>query len=57
MLICVQSREEMYCVSLMITGGPVSVIWGWVVVCSMTMFIALSMAEIVSALPTSGGQY
>lgn len=42
---------------LMITGGPVSVIWGWVVVCSMTMFIALSMAEIVSALPTSGGQY
>ena len=46
----------MYYVSLTITGGPVSVIWGWVVVCSMTMFIALSMAEIVSALPTSGGQ-
>jgi amino acid transporter len=30
---------------------------GWVVVCFFTMFVALSMAEIVSAIPTSGGPY
>eukprot|EP00891_Asterochloris_glomerata_P001109 jgi/Astpho2/1109/e_gw1.00020.5.1_t len=38
-------------------GGPVSVVWGWVAVVFMTMFVALSMAEIVSALPSSGGPY
>lgn len=30
---------------------------GWVVVSFFTMFVALSMAEIVSAIPTSGGPY
>ena len=30
---------------------------GWIVVCFFTFFIALSMAEIVSAVPTSGGPY
>ena len=38
-------------------GGPVSAIWGWVVVATMTMFVGLAMAEIVSALPSSGGPY
>ena len=38
-------------------GGPVSTIWGWVLVVSMTMFVGLAMAEIVSALPSSGGPY
>ena len=38
-------------------GGPVSAIWGWIVVCTMTMFVGLAMAEIVSALPSSGGPY
>lgn len=28
---------------------------GWIVVCFFTMFVALAMAEIVSAHPTSGG--
>ena len=30
---------------------------GWIVVCFFTMFVALGMAEIVSAIPTSGGPY
>jgi amino acid transporter len=30
---------------------------GWIVVSFFTMAIALSMAEIVSAIPTAGGPY
>lgn len=32
-------------------------VWGWVIVSFMTMFVALSMAEVVSAIPTAGGPY
>lgn len=39
------------------TGGPVVMVWGWVVVTMFTMTIALAMAEISSAYPTSGGLY
>ena len=38
-------------------GGPVSAVWGWVLVAGMTSFVGLAMAEIVSALPSSGGPY
>ena len=38
-------------------GGPVSTVWGWVLVAVMTSFVGLAMAEIVSALPSSGGPY
>ncbi|GAQ79259.1 amino acid transporter protein [Klebsormidium nitens] len=38
-------------------GGPVSVVWGWVVVSFFTLFIAASMAEICSSYPTAGGLY
>jgi len=38
-------------------GGPVSVTWGWIVVGTLTTFVALSMAEIASAYPTAGGLY
>ncbi|GAQ79261.1 amino acid transporter protein [Klebsormidium nitens] len=38
-------------------GGPVSVIWGWVTVGFFSIFIALSMAELTSSLPTAGGLY
>lgn len=41
----------------MITGGPIVMIWGWLVVCFFTLFVACSMAEICSAYPTSGGLY
>ncbi|KAK9235417.1 amino acid/polyamine transporter I [Lipomyces kononenkoae] len=39
------------------TGGPGSMTFGWIVVSVMTFFVGLSMAEIVSAIPTSGGPY
>lgn len=41
----------------MVTGGPVVMVWGWLVVCLLTLFVGLSMAEICSAYPTSGGLY
>ena len=39
----------------LVTGGPGVMSVGWIVVSFFTMFIALSMAEVVSAIPTSGG--
>ncbi|GAQ84714.1 amino acid transporter protein [Klebsormidium nitens] len=38
-------------------GGPVGVVWGWVVVSFFSMFVASSMAELCSSLPTAGGLY
>ncbi|KAK9805852.1 hypothetical protein WJX73_008115 [Symbiochloris irregularis] len=38
-------------------GGPVVCVWVWVVVCFFTTFVGLSMAEIVSGLPTAGGPF
>ncbi|EFN58316.1 hypothetical protein CHLNCDRAFT_142334, partial [Chlorella variabilis] len=38
-------------------GGPVAIIWGWPVVSFFTLLVALSMAEICSAYPTSGALY
>eukprot|EP00878_Enallax_costatus_P015926 GHUV01016695.1.p1 GENE.GHUV01016695.1~~GHUV01016695.1.p1 ORF type:complete len:206 (+),score=55.37 GHUV01016695.1:226-843(+) len=38
-------------------GGPVSAIWGWVLVCSFNFMIGLILSEICSAYPTSGGAY
>jgi amino acid transporter len=38
-------------------GGPVSAIWGWVAVSFANLFVALSMAEIVSSYPIAGGPY
>ncbi|KAI8615213.1 APC amino acid permease [Chytriomyces sp. MP71] len=41
----------------LITGGPVVMTWGWLVVAFFTMIVGLAMAEICSAFPTSGGLY
>ncbi|PON87000.1 Amino acid/polyamine transporter [Trema orientale] len=38
-------------------GGPVSVVYGWFIAGSFTMLVGLSMAEICSSYPTSGGLY
>ena len=38
-------------------GGPVAVVWGWLLVGLMATLIALGMAEIASAYPTAGGLY
>lgn len=39
------------------TGGPGVMSVGWIVVSFFTLFVGLGMAEIVSAVPTSGGPY
>lgn len=39
------------------TGGPGTMTVGWIVVSVFTFIVALGMAEIVSAIPTSGGPY
>ncbi|TYK09142.1 amino-acid permease BAT1-like protein [Cucumis melo var. makuwa] len=38
-------------------GGPVSLVYGWFIAGVFTMFVGLSMAEICSSYPTSGGLY
>ncbi|KAH9855702.1 APC amino acid permease [Lenzites betulinus] len=38
-------------------GGPVAMVWGWTVCAVFLMFIALALAELGSAAPTSGGLY
>ena len=38
-------------------GGPVAVIWGWLLVGGFCIIVALAMAEIASSMPTAGGLY
>ncbi|KAL4612373.1 hypothetical protein ACB092_08G193700 [Castanea dentata] len=38
-------------------GGPVSLAYGWLIAGAFTMFVGLSMSEICSSYPTSGGLY
>ncbi|EMD30988.1 hypothetical protein CERSUDRAFT_163578 [Gelatoporia subvermispora B] len=38
-------------------GGPVALVWGWAVCAIFVMFISLTLAELGSAAPTSGGLY
>ena len=38
-------------------GGPVDIVWGWLIVGAMTLIVGLGMAEIASAYPTAGGLY
>jgi len=39
------------------TGGPVVMVWGWVIGASMTLVVALCMAEICSVFPQAGSVY
>ncbi|KAI9794405.1 MAG: hypothetical protein M1816_005474 [Peltula sp. TS41687] len=39
------------------TGGPGVMSVGWIVVSFFTVFVGLSMAEVVSAIPNAGGPY
>ncbi|KAI8370144.1 amino acid/polyamine transporter I [Choanephora cucurbitarum] len=41
----------------LITGGPVVMVWGWLIVSFFTMMVALAMAEICSSHPVAGGLY
>ncbi|OJA10854.1 hypothetical protein AZE42_06122 [Rhizopogon vesiculosus] len=38
-------------------GGPLAMVWGWMVASAFIMCIGLAMAELASAAPTSGGLY
>ena len=41
----------------LVTGGPATMVIGWIVVSFFNILICISMAEIVSAAPASGGPY
>lgn len=41
----------------MLLGGPASVVWCWAMGFCGCFFIGTSIAELVSAYPTSGGLY
>ncbi|KAI7898409.1 amino acid/polyamine transporter I [Cokeromyces recurvatus] len=41
----------------MLSGGSIAVIWGWVIVSVFTFGVGLSLAEICSAYPVTGGLY
>ncbi len=38
-------------------GGPIAISWGWPIVATLILVIGLTMSELVSAYPTSGGIY
>lgn len=38
-------------------GGPAVMLGGWIVIGFMTLLVGLSLADVVSAYPTSGGPY
>lgn len=40
----------------MVDAGSLGVIWGWFITGTFTMIVAMSLAEICSAFPTTGGK-
>lgn len=38
-------------------GGPVAIVWGWLLVGGMVTLVGLAMAEVCSSYPTAGGLY
>ncbi|KAK7031469.1 amino acid/polyamine transporter I [Favolaschia claudopus] len=41
----------------LVSGGHVGLVWGWFIPAFFVMFVALSMAELASSMPTSAGLY
>ncbi|MEV4558383.1 amino acid permease [Kitasatospora sp. NPDC049285] len=41
----------------LVTGGPAVMMWGWVAVGLAVLLVGMSLAEVTSAYPTSGGLY
>lgn len=39
----------------LVGGGPVNIIWGWVLVSFIILCVAVSLGEITSIYPTAGG--
>ena len=40
-----------------VNGGPVNIIWGWILVSLVILCVAASLGEITSVYPTAGGVY
>ena len=38
-------------------GGPVAIVWGWLIVGVFVTLVAMAMGEIASAMPTAGARY
>ncbi|WVR04519.1 hypothetical protein IAU60_001523 [Kwoniella sp. DSM 27419] len=38
-------------------GGPVGMVWGWLISAILILFVGLAMGELASSMPTSGGLY
>ncbi|MDX3523349.1 amino acid permease [Streptomyces scabiei] len=38
-------------------GGPAVMLWGWVIIGGFTLLLGLSLADVTSRFPTSGGLY
>ncbi|KAF8815441.1 amino acid transporter [Phlegmacium glaucopus] len=41
----------------LVNGGHVGLVFGWIIPCCFVAFVALSMAEMASSMPTSAGLY
>ncbi|KIY52496.1 amino acid transporter [Fistulina hepatica ATCC 64428] len=41
----------------LVSGGPATMIWGWILTSLLVMTLALSLAEIAAKYPTSAGAY
>src|SRR6478735_5640326 len=41
----------------MMSGGSIAIVWGWILVSVFTFGVGLSLAEICSAYPVTGGLY
>jgi len=41
----------------LVGGGPVNIIWGWVIVSAIILCVGASLGEITSVYPTAGGVY
>lgn len=57
---CAECSTAVFAASLSIgwtNGGPVSIVWGWILVSVMSLTVAACIAEITSSLPISGGPY
>ncbi len=55
--LCSVWPAESYSTQGLAYGGPVVMVWGWIVVSFFSLVIAACLAELVSAFPTSGGLY
>ncbi|EIN08575.1 APC amino acid permease [Punctularia strigosozonata HHB-11173 SS5] len=56
-LICIVPGLSSVLVYSLPNGGPVAMVWGWVVVSGFSVCVTLALAELASAAPTSGGLY